>query len=66
MAMVRGSLISAGAGTLLAPFFDEPAVLGELDDAVVLSVALAVGDENVAIRCDGDVGWLIKQVGART
>src|SRR5689334_16010769 len=52
--------------SLLAPFLHEGAVLAELDHAVVLAVAVAVGHEDVAVRSDDDVGRLIEEVRPRS
>src|SRR6266849_2898207 len=40
----------AGCGAFLAPRLDELAVSGELDDAGIGLVAVAVGDEDIAVR----------------
>src|SRR5712671_4314644 len=47
------------AGALLAPAFDEFAVLVEFGDA---RIALAVGDENVALGIPGDIGRTVEDV----
>src|SRR5262249_40693047 len=45
-----------------APTLDELAVLRELDDAAVGHPAVTVGDEDVAIGCDHDVGRRIERI----
>src|SRR5580704_8838610 len=54
--------------SVMAPCFDEGAVLGEFDDAVVgafdREIAVAVGDEDVARGRDEHVRWRVEGVGA--
>src|SRR5678816_2876780 len=52
----------ARARSFLAPLLDERAILRELHHAIVLAVAMTVGDEDVAIRPDEDVRGLIEEV----
>ena len=51
------------AGPLLSPRLDELPVFRELHDARVRLAAVAVGDEDVAVRSDQDVGRLIERIG---
>src|SRR5207247_5019820 len=53
------------ARSFLPPLFDEPAVFGELDDAIVFAVPMAVGHENIAVWSDEPVGGLIEKIRAR-
>jgi hypothetical protein len=52
---------------MVTPGFDEFAVLGEFDHAVVRLrhwiITMAVGDKNVAIGRDEDIGWRSECVG---
>ena len=54
----------AAPRALSSPLFEVGAVLRELDDAIVRSPAMAVGDEDRAVRRDDDVGRLIEAIGA--
>jgi hypothetical protein len=48
----------------LAPGLDERAVLGQLYDTRIGIFPVAIGDEDVAVRCDQHIGWPIESVGA--
>src|SRR5207237_8929203 len=49
----------------LPPLLDERAGAIEFDDAVVLAVSMAVGDEDVAVGRDDDVRRLIGEIRPR-
>src|SRR5262249_32619685 len=55
-------LQSTGGGSELPPRLDERPVLRELHDSRRLHRDVAVGDEDVAVRRDHDVGWLVERV----
>src|SRR5580704_12845681 len=57
-----GDVELALSRTVVAPGGDEFAVARIFDDAVVGLVAVAVGNENIAIRRDQDVGWAVELV----
>ena len=63
MASVCGVSNSPGAVPLLAPGLDELAVLGELHDPRIGVAAVSVGDEDVAIGRDQDVGGCVEDRG---
>src|SRR5882672_10219426 len=52
----------ARSRALLAPGLDELAVLGEFDDARVGVAAMAVGDEDVAVRRDQHIRWRVEML----
>src|SRR5688572_5093695 len=54
-----------GTRAFPSPFLDEFPVLGELHDTVVPAVAVAVGDEDGAVRHNQDVVWLVEEIGTR-
>src|SRR5215471_6598069 len=53
----------ARTAAVLAPRFDVLAVLGELEHAIVGASAMALRHEDIAVRRDVDVGWLIERIG---
>src|SRR5437762_13479057 len=54
----------ARPGALLAPRFDERAVFGELDNTRIGVAAVAVADEDVAVRRDEDGGRHVERIGS--
>ena len=52
----------AGGDAFLAPTLDELAVLGEFHDARVGFSAMSVGDKNIAVGRDDDIGGRVESV----
>src|SRR5262249_13633956 len=54
----------AGTGALPAPLPDVLSVLRELHDPIVLAAAVAVGDEDISVRCHDNVAGLVEEIRA--